>query len=479
MQNSESHLSLGRLTLFSIGATLASGVFSLSGDFAAAGARPPAVLIGWLICGTGMFSLTLCFFRLSVIRPDLTSGLYSYAKEGFGEFMGFNSAWGYWLSAVLGNLSFIILLFSSLGNFFPAFGNGTNGLSVFLASVMIWGFALLLLQGVSQAIAINTIIVIAKIIPVIVMISAILFAGAFHPDIFIENFSRKSSDLSLTEQIKATVYTTVWVFIGIEGAVVLSGRAKSVKSAGKATVLSFLSLFILYVFISILSMGVMTTEELAVLKNPPLAELLEYVVGPWGAALVNIGVIISVGGALFTYTILCVDAIYAPALQHWFPKIFTSQNKTGAPVGGILITTLVTQWFLILIYFHDSTYQICYMLSTSAIMVPYALSSFYCLKTVFQGLGMEFLTKKGKIAVWIYSLIGSVYGLWMLYASGVTYLLISALLYAPGLLLYYPARKEQRLPVFPKSADIILLAVLSVMAVYSLYLLGTGAIKIL
>ena len=71
-------LSLGKVTMFAIGATLASGVFSLSGDFAAGGAHPLAVLIGWMIDALGMLMLTLCFFRLSVIRPQLTSGLYSY-----------------------------------------------------------------------------------------------------------------------------------------------------------------------------------------------------------------------------------------------------------------------------------------------------------------------------------------------------------------------------------------------------------------
>ena len=139
-------LSLGKVTMFAIGATLASGVFSLSGDFAAGGAHPLAVLIGWMIAGLGMLMLTLCFFRMSVIRPQLTSGLYSYAKNGFGEYIGFNSAWGFWLSALLGNLSLITLFFDSLGNFFPIFGNGTNLVSLIAGSAMIWGFGLLVMR---------------------------------------------------------------------------------------------------------------------------------------------------------------------------------------------------------------------------------------------------------------------------------------------------------------------------------------------
>lgn len=279
MNNNGEGLGLGKITMFAIGATLASGVFSLSGDFAAGGAHTLAVLIGWGICGLGMLTLTLCFFRLSVVKPELTSGLYSYAKTGFGEYIGFNSAWGFWLSALLGNLSFITLFFASLGNFFPVFETGTNFISLVLGSLMVWAFGILVLRGVNEAIAINTIVVIAKVIPIFVMIIAIVFAGAFDWNIFTHNMAGNGSGISLMEQVRSTVYTTVWVFIGIEGAVVISGRAKSTAIAGKATVLAFISLFILYVVISILSMGVMTTEQLAALGNPPMAFVLESVVG--------------------------------------------------------------------------------------------------------------------------------------------------------------------------------------------------------
>ena len=67
----------------------------------------------------------------------------------------------------------------------------------------------------------------------------------------------------------------------------------------------------------------------------------------------------------------------------------------------------------------------------------------------------------------------------MLYASGITYILISALLYAAGIILYYLARKEQRLRIFPQSTDLILLVVILIMAVFSLYMLASGRIKIL
>jgi len=478
MNNHEEGLGLGKITLFAIGATLASGVFSLSGDFAATGSHTLSVLIGWAICGIGMFMLTLCFFRLSIIKPELTSGLYSYAKHGFGEYVGFNSAWGFWLSMLLGNLSFVTLLFASIGNYFPIFGNGSNLWSLFGGSLLIWIIALLLMRGVNEAIAINTIVVIAKIIPIAVMILAVLLSGAFSADIFFDNFAGEGTGKTLLEQTRSTVYTTVWVFIGIEGAVVISARAKSTSTAGKATVLAFLSLFALYLLISVLSMGVMPTEELARLSNPPMAALLESIVGDWGKLVVNLGVIISIAGALFTCTILCVESIYAPATQHCFPKFFTKTNENGAPYNSILITTIVTQVFLVIMYFNDATYQVCYTLSTSAIMIPYALSAFYCLKITINGEGMNSLTAKGRLWVWTYSIIGSLYGIWMLYASSISNLLISALLYAPGVFLYAKTRKEQHCTLFPNNIDKIVFLGLVIMAVISIAMIFNGSIRL-
>jgi len=78
-------LGLFKLTCFAIGTTLASGVFSMFSDIAANGAGTLSVLIGWTIAGAGMYSLAMCFNRLSIVRPNLKSGIFTYAREGFFE----------------------------------------------------------------------------------------------------------------------------------------------------------------------------------------------------------------------------------------------------------------------------------------------------------------------------------------------------------------------------------------------------------
>lgn len=157
-----------------IGATIASAVFAFPGDFAAAGAGSGAVLVGWLITGIGMLGLCLAFYYLNKLKPELKGGVYSYARAGFGSYVGFNSAWGYWLSELLSNISFLTLLFASVGQFLPLFGVGNNIPSVIGMSVVWWIAIILVLRGTKESTAVNLVSTIAKIIPILVLIVVII-----------------------------------------------------------------------------------------------------------------------------------------------------------------------------------------------------------------------------------------------------------------------------------------------------------------
>ena len=458
--NEKQGLGLFKLTCFAIGTTLASGVFSMFSDMAQNGAGTLAVMIGWAIAGVGMYGLAMCFNRLSIVRPELKSGIYAYAREGFGEYIGFNSAWGYWISAILSQVSFATLLFAALGQFMPVFAGGNNLASIIGASIIVWLFTFMVMGGVQEAVTINAVIVIAKIVPILAFIVFVIFLGPFDLNIFLDNFFGEDTGLSLSQQILETTYTTVWIFTGIEGAVVISGRARSTAVAGKATELSFLTLLILYVMISILSMGVMPRSELAGLASPAMAGLLASVVGPWGATLINIGVIISIAGAMFSYTIVTADSAFAPAVYGCFPRFLTGENKKGAPRAALLVTGAIIQILLIVVYFQSSTYQAMYTLATSAIMIPFVLSALFCLKTTIEDRRAH--RNNVNFKTWLVSILGTVYGLWMLYATGMDNVIISAMIFAPGVLFYGWSRIQNRQRVFESWMDIGAFALISI-----------------
>ena len=185
--SSQAHkLTLVPLIALVVGSMIGGGVFNLPSDMSR-GASPAAIIIGWIITGFGMLMLAFVYQNLAARKPELNAGPYAYAKAGFGNFVGFNSAWGYWLSAWLGNVSYAVVMFSALSYFFPAFGEGNTWQAVVGASVVLWLIHALILAGVREAALVNLITTVAKVAPIVLFIA--LAIVAFQVDIFSLDFS--------------------------------------------------------------------------------------------------------------------------------------------------------------------------------------------------------------------------------------------------------------------------------------------------
>ena len=111
-------LSLFALTMMVVGSMVGAGIWSLPRPFATATGVFGAI-IAWLIAAGGMYTLARVFQALAERKPDLDAGVYAYAKAGFGDYLGFLSAIGYFFSACLGNTFYWVLIKSTLGSFFP------------------------------------------------------------------------------------------------------------------------------------------------------------------------------------------------------------------------------------------------------------------------------------------------------------------------------------------------------------------------
>ncbi|MBQ9157296.1 MAG: amino acid permease [Eubacterium sp.] len=451
-----------------IGSTVASAVFAFPGDFAAAGAGIGAVMVGWLVTGFGMLALCLAFYYLSKMKPELKGGIYSYAYAGFGSYVGFNSAWGYWLSELLSNIAFLTLLFSALGRLFPLFGAGNNIPSIIGQSLIWWITFTLVMRGTKEATTVNIVSTIAKLLPIMVLIVAIIFARAFSLKTFMANLSGMELGMSFGKQVMATTTTTVWAFTGIEGAVVISGRAKKASDVGRSTVIGYLSVLVLYIIISILSAGIMTNEELAALGNPPLASILERVVGPWGATFVNVAVIISLLGATLGHAIMCVECPYEAANSGSFCEAFTRTNERGAPKFALILTSIILQIFLILSYFNASTFQVFYYFATGMIMIPYFLSAWYFCKVS--------LTQDNTF-IKALGIFNAVYACWMVIAAGWKVLIVTVFLYVPGIFVYAKGQKEKGRKLFESTFDLLLFAALAVLLLVAVFLVARGVIN--
>lgn len=147
----EKKLGLTALTALVLSSMLGAGVFSLPQNMADV-ASPAALLIGWAITGVGILFLALAMLLLTRLRPDLDGGIFTYAKEGFGELVGFCSAWGYWLCAVIANVSYLVIVFAALSFFTDSpqqalFGDGNTWQAVIGESILLWVVHFMVLRG--------------------------------------------------------------------------------------------------------------------------------------------------------------------------------------------------------------------------------------------------------------------------------------------------------------------------------------------
>ncbi|WP_339906342.1 arginine-ornithine antiporter [Pseudomonas guineae] len=469
MTESTHKLKLGALVALVVGSMIGGGIFSLPQNIAAS-ASAGATLIGWLITGVGMLTLAFVFQTLANRKPELDGGVYVYAKAGFGDYMGFSSAWGYWISAWIGNVSYMVLLFATLGYFFPLFGEGNTLPAIVGASILLWLLHLLVLRGIKEAAFINLVTTVAKIVPLAMFI--VLAAINFKLDLFTTDFWGKGNlELgSVMDQVRNMMLVTVWVFIGIEGASIFSARAAKRSDVGTSTVIGFVGVLLLLVMVNMLSMGIMNQPELAGLKNPSMAGVLEHVVGPWGAILISVGLIVSLAGALLSWTLLCAEILFSSASDHTMPAFLRKENAKKVPVNALFLSNLMIQVFLIITLFNDATYLKLLYLATSMILVPYFWSAAYALLLTVRGESYE-TAPADRSKDLVIAAVATLYAVWLLYAGGVQYLLLSALLYAPGAILFAKAKSEMGEPVFTHIEKLIFAAVLlgALFAAYGLY----------
>lgn len=471
-------LTLAPLVALVVGSMIGGGVFNLPRDMSS-GAGAAAIIIGWLISGIGMLMLAFVYQGLAVRKPALNAGPYAYARAGFGDFVGFNSAWGYWISAFLGNVAYAVAIFSALSFFVPAFGHGNNWQSILGASICLWLVHALVLNGVKGAAFINVVTTAAKLVPLFLFILVAIIAfnwDKFTLDLWGTGAASGTEQLgSIFAQARSTMLVTLWVFIGIEGASVYSARARHRSDVGKATVIGFAGALGIYVLVSLLSTGILTQKELAELKVPAMAGVFAPLVGSWGAALINLGLVVSVGGAFLSWTLLCAEIPYTCGRDGTFPRWFAAENANGSPAHSLWATNSLIQLFLVLSLFSQSAYQFFYSIASVAILPPYVFSGAYALKLALSGETYE-AGDAARNKDMMIGLLATVYGLWLVYAAGLSFLLMTAILFAPGIIVFAVARREAGRPIFGARDGLIAAAIVALAAV-AIWLMANGTIS--
>lgn len=472
-----------------IGSTIGTGIFALPQN-AGSVAGPGAMLIGWCIAGVGMLSIAFVFQILAVRKPYLDSGVYSYVRAGLGDFVGFASAWGYWLGSVIAQVGYATLFFSTLGHYVPLFSADNRWTSAIAVSLLTWLIFLGLTRGIRQAALMNVVTTVAKLLPILVFVVLVAFLGFSWDRLTLDLWAEDGGVGSVMDQIKGMMLFTVWAFIGVEGASVYSKQARTRNDVGRATVIGFTAVLALLVTVATLSYGVLSREELEALPDNAMAGVLEAVVGPWGGALISFGLCLSVLGAYVSWQMLCAEPIALMAYDGLLPKRLGKANSAGAPIYAQLVSTIVIQLSVIVFFVNETTYVSMVQLATMMYLLPYIFSAFYLVLLATRGRGVTHphagerfddsgpeISGRDNTRHLVVGAIATVYSLWLFYAADPTYLLFGALLVIPGFVPYIWTRVRAGERIF-NTFEWVIVVLIIVGAVTAVYGLSVGSLTL-
>jgi arginine:ornithine antiporter/lysine permease len=459
-----------------VGSMIGGGSFNLPANMSGA-AGLGAIIIAWVVTFVGMYFLANSFRILSDKRPDLKAGIYRYAQAGFGPLAGFQMSWGYWLSSAFGNVAFAVLIMQILSYFFPIFGNGQNWPSIIGGSILIWIMCGIVMSGVKRSAALNVLASFLNIITItaaLVVMAFFMTGGNFTFDVW----GHAQGLGSVFGQVKSTMLVTLWVFIGIEGAVVISDRARKMSQVGPATFIGLGVCTVLYSLLSILPFGIMHQATLSGLANPSAAYVLSSVIGKWGAIFINVSLLIAVLSCWLAWTVLVAELPFEGAKGGVFPRFLARENKFHAASSSLLISSLVMQATLFVVLFAHNAWLWLVYITGVMVLPPYFASTLY-LAVYASHKDYVATHSESKTNALITGIVGSIYSVWMLYAAGPQFLLMSTIMFAVGVPVYMWGRHDHHPgePAFNKYERIAVVLLLAV-AVLALALFLNGTVQV-
>ena len=327
MLDEKNKIGLIPATLMVAGNMMGSGVFMLPANLAAIGS---IAIWGWMITLVGAIALALVFSKLAQIQ-SVAGGPYGYAKNAFGDYMGYQTNLVYWLANVVGNVGLAVAGVGYLTMFFPSL---KDPLVSALAQIgIIWLFTYANILGPKTVGRVQSFTTMFALFPIIGM--ALFGWFWFNADTYMAGWNVSGdSDISA---IGMTLNFTLWAFIGVETASVSQAVVKNpMRNVPIATVAGVIIAAICYVLSSSAVMGIIPSKELIV-SNAPFSQAVSVALGDTAGKIVALCAAIGCLGSLAGWTLLTGQTAQAAANDGLFGNVFARTNDKGVPSAGLAI----------------------------------------------------------------------------------------------------------------------------------------------
>ena len=425
MSSKEKKIGLVTTTSLVVGNMIGAGIFLLPASLGEFGSIS---LLGWLFTATGAIILAKIFSNLSKLIVNKSGGPYTYSRAGFGDFIGFLVAWGYWISVWISNAAIAIAIIGALSFFFPILETNSI-LAVTVGLSMIWFFTWINSKGVKASGKVQVVTTVLKLLPLIfvILIGAFFFSLDNFPA-----FNLTGESNFATFPVVAAL--TLYAFLGIESASIPAENVKNPgKTVPKATMLGTIISTCVYIFGTIVLFGVLPVE---VLKNSaaPFAEAGKIIGGEYAGYFVASGAAISGIGALNGWILIVSQIPMAAAKDKMFPRIFKKENKNGAPILGLVIGSMLSSFVMLLNFTDGLVEQFTFIVNLTVLtcLVPYLfVSAAYIIILIERKTHMNSILK-----TFVLGLLGFLFSVWAIYGSGADVVFYGFLLLLLGIPFY-------------------------------------------
>ena len=414
-------LGFGALLALVIGNMIGSGIYLLPAQLAPLGWNQFA---GWAITIVGALALARVFAALGARLP-LAGGPYAFATAAFGPLAGFIAAWAYWVMSWVGNGAVAVAVVSALALVFPAIAT-TQGLPAVLAVACVWVVTLINLRGVRSAGRLQSVTVVLKLLPLVVLIGIALWlwlsAAPRAPDPAVPFTS---------ERVALAAGLTFWAFLGLESATVPADKVANAATAiPRATMLGVALTGLVYLGISAAFALFMPVAEAAA-SPAPVAAFLGRFFGEGVAVAVALFAAISAFGTLNGWVLVQAEMPWAMARGGVFPRWFAAEGRHGTPVRAHLVSSTLLSAVTLLNYSRGlaDLFGFIAAVSLAAGLVSYLLAALAALRLI-----------RGEVLTPLAAVVAVGFFAWAEYGLGSEAIAYAALLLLGGLPVYAMVR---------------------------------------
>lgn len=329
-QEKKVHLGFLSMILLGINGIIGSGIFLLPGKMMSLVGN--WCIVVYIFVALLVLSIAWCFSQCATLF-NRNGGAYVYAREAFGNFIGFEIGIMRWAIGIVGWASIMVGFITALSSIWPAALQ--QPMRSILILSLVTSLGILSIRGIRLFKSINNLVALAKLIPLVLFV----VMGMFYVEH--KHFTPLVWQELDVQSFGSAALMIFYAFGGFEALVVAAGEMKNPQKNLPLAVMFVIAICsFLYFLIQLIAIGLLG-ESLAE-SVTPLADSAQLLLGDSGKWFVSLAMLISIGGVNLTASFIAPCTGVAMAEDGLIPKWISHKGRYGTPVWAILITISLT-----------------------------------------------------------------------------------------------------------------------------------------